>query len=147
VIYSWVVRHLLACLFLATLILPWRWRQNIHPKQWLTFYGLHSGITPKTELFIFTAVRTSNSTSKKIIWGQSLLITVPPPPPERFRRVYDNSVYLLSIGLISNSGKIPESCWSTKQSENNYAVILQDTRSTWYFPLVAFTTPILTCCR
>jgi hypothetical protein len=51
--------------FLAWLILwPWWWRWHVPPKCWLTFNGLHGVISQKTELFITTAVRTSNPTSQ-----------------------------------------------------------------------------------
>jgi hypothetical protein len=34
------------------IILPWRWRQYVHPKLRLTFNELHGAISQKTELFI-----------------------------------------------------------------------------------------------
>jgi hypothetical protein len=40
----------------------WKWRQIVPPKCQLTFSGLHSVTSQKTELFITTAVRTWNST-------------------------------------------------------------------------------------
>jgi hypothetical protein len=44
----------------------WRWRRHIPQKRRLTFNGLHGFISLKTELFITTAVRTSNPT--RIVW-------------------------------------------------------------------------------
>jgi hypothetical protein len=52
----------LSCWFHAWLIRAWRWRQHVHPKVQLTFNGLHGVISQKIELFITTAVRTSNPT-------------------------------------------------------------------------------------
>jgi hypothetical protein len=53
--------HLLSRWFLAWLILrPWRWRRHVLPKRRLTFSGLYGVIYQKIELFIATAVRTSN---------------------------------------------------------------------------------------
>jgi hypothetical protein len=44
------------------IIRPWRWRWHVPPKRPLTFNGLHGVISQKMELFITTAVRTSNPT-------------------------------------------------------------------------------------
>jgi hypothetical protein len=41
---------------------PWRGRRHVPPKRRLTFNGLHGYISQKTEFFITTAVRTSNTT-------------------------------------------------------------------------------------
>jgi hypothetical protein len=44
------------CWFLAWLILqPWRWKQHVPQKHWLSFNGIHGIISQKTELFITTA--------------------------------------------------------------------------------------------
>jgi hypothetical protein len=44
---------LASCWFLAWLILwPWRWRQQVHPKCWLTFNRLLDIISQETELFL-----------------------------------------------------------------------------------------------
>jgi hypothetical protein len=52
-----------SCWFLAWLILrPWRWRRCFPPNHRLTFTGLHGVISHTIELFIATAVRTSNPT-------------------------------------------------------------------------------------
>jgi hypothetical protein len=48
--------------FLAVLILPWRGRRHVPPKRRLTFNGLYGVISQMLELFITTAVRTSNRT-------------------------------------------------------------------------------------
>jgi hypothetical protein len=49
--------------FLAWLILrTWRWRRYVQPKCWLTFNGLHSAVSQKTEFFITAAVRTWSPT-------------------------------------------------------------------------------------
>jgi hypothetical protein len=45
------------------LLRPWRWRRHFPPKCRLTFNWLHGVISQKIELFITTAVRTSNPTS------------------------------------------------------------------------------------
>jgi hypothetical protein len=53
--------HLLSCWFLAWLILQsCRQRQYVPPKCLLTFIRLHGVVSPKTELFITTVVRTVN---------------------------------------------------------------------------------------
>jgi hypothetical protein len=41
---------------------PWRWRRHASPNRRLTFNGLHGVLSQETELFIITAVRTSNPT-------------------------------------------------------------------------------------
>jgi hypothetical protein len=41
---------------------PWRWRRYVPPKRQLTFNGLHGIVSQKIEVFITTAVRTSNPT-------------------------------------------------------------------------------------
>jgi hypothetical protein len=54
-----------SCWFLTWLTLrPWRWRQYVPPKRWLTFIGLHGVISQEIRvvLSIATAVRTSNLT-------------------------------------------------------------------------------------
>jgi hypothetical protein len=54
----------LSAWFLARLIRrQWRWKRRIYPKHRLTFNILHGVTSQKTELFITTAVRTSNPTS------------------------------------------------------------------------------------
>jgi hypothetical protein len=59
--------------FLAWLILrPWWWRWHAPPKRRLTFSGLHGVMTQKTELFIITAVRTSDPTRRYISQGRTL---------------------------------------------------------------------------
>jgi hypothetical protein len=40
-----------SCWFLAWLIWPWKWRQQVPPKHRLTFNRLHSNISQKIELF------------------------------------------------------------------------------------------------
>jgi hypothetical protein len=56
-----ILPRVLLCCFLGWVTLkPWRWRRHIPPKRRLTSNGLHSVISQKTELFIITAVRTSN---------------------------------------------------------------------------------------
>jgi hypothetical protein len=58
---------LLSRWFLAGLILrPWRWRQYVPLKHWLTFNGLHGVISQKIVLFITTAMITSNPTQLHI---------------------------------------------------------------------------------
>jgi hypothetical protein len=53
--------------FLSRLVLrSWRWTRHVPPKRRLNFNGLHDGISKKTELFITTAVRTSNPTMVKL---------------------------------------------------------------------------------
>jgi hypothetical protein len=53
--------QLLSCWFFAWLVLlPWRWRWHVPLKCKLTFNRLHLVISQKIELFITTAVRTSN---------------------------------------------------------------------------------------
>jgi hypothetical protein len=47
--------------YLAPLIRPWRWRRYVPPKRRLTFNRLHGVISQKTELFITTGVRTTNT--------------------------------------------------------------------------------------
>jgi hypothetical protein len=55
--------HLLTRWFHARLILPpSRWRILVPPKRMLTYNGLDSVRSQKIELFITTAVRTSNPT-------------------------------------------------------------------------------------
>jgi hypothetical protein len=52
---------LCSCWFPAWLIVwSWKWRQRVSLKCWLTFSGLHIVISKQIELFITTAVRTSN---------------------------------------------------------------------------------------
>jgi hypothetical protein len=46
-----------------------RWRRHIPPKRRFTLNGLHGVISQKIELFITTAVRTSNSTKLNLVWG------------------------------------------------------------------------------
>jgi hypothetical protein len=41
--------------------------RHVPPKRWLAFNGLHSVISQKIELFITTALRTSNSTISEIV--------------------------------------------------------------------------------
>jgi hypothetical protein len=61
--------YLLSRWFLARLILrPWRWRRHIPPKCRLTFNGLYGIISQKLELFITTAVRTSNPRQIHYLW-------------------------------------------------------------------------------
>jgi hypothetical protein len=43
-------------------IQPWRRRQHVLPKRWLTFTRLHGVISQRTKPFITTALRTSNPT-------------------------------------------------------------------------------------
>jgi hypothetical protein len=53
--------HLILRWFLARLILrPWRWRRHVAPKREITFHGLYAVISQKIEIFMITAVRTSN---------------------------------------------------------------------------------------
>jgi hypothetical protein len=60
--------HLLSRLFVAWLVLrPWRWRRYVPPKRRLTFNVLHGVIYQKIELFITTAVGTSNPTQKLML--------------------------------------------------------------------------------
>jgi hypothetical protein len=48
--------------FLVRLTLrPWRWMGHVPLKCWLTFSGLHHVISKNMEIFIPTAVKTSNS--------------------------------------------------------------------------------------
>jgi hypothetical protein len=55
--------QLLSRWFLAWLIFrSWRRRRHVPPKRRLTFNGLHGVISQKTEPFITTALRTSNTT-------------------------------------------------------------------------------------
>jgi hypothetical protein len=55
------------CWFLVRLIFrPWRCRRHFPSKRRLNFNGLHGVISYKTELFITTAVRTSNPTSIRV---------------------------------------------------------------------------------
>jgi hypothetical protein len=42
---------------------PWRWRRHVPLKRRLAFNGLHCVVPQTTELFITTAVRTSNPNS------------------------------------------------------------------------------------
>jgi hypothetical protein len=57
------VCHQLSLWFLAWFIhRNWRWKHRILSKGKLTFNGLHSIISQKTESFITTATRTSNAT-------------------------------------------------------------------------------------
>jgi hypothetical protein len=44
---------------------PWRWRLHVPPKRRLAFNKLHGVMSQKVELFIATAVRTSNPTNYK----------------------------------------------------------------------------------
>jgi hypothetical protein len=54
--------------FLAWFILRLRrWRRHVPPKHRLTFNGLHGVISQKIELFIITAMKTSNPTYLYII--------------------------------------------------------------------------------
>jgi hypothetical protein len=48
----------------SPVLLPWRCWRHVPPKRLSTFNGLHGVISQKTELFITTAVRTSNPTTK-----------------------------------------------------------------------------------
>jgi hypothetical protein len=53
--------ELLSPCFLNWLIIrSWRWRRNVPPKRWLTLKGLHGVVSQKQELFIITAVRTTD---------------------------------------------------------------------------------------
>jgi hypothetical protein len=52
-----------SCWFLAWFIhRPWRWMGHVPPKRWLTFNRLQAVISQKTEIFIISTVRTSNTT-------------------------------------------------------------------------------------
>jgi hypothetical protein len=51
----------------------WRWRRHVPPKRRLTFNGLHSVISQKVELFITTAVRTSDPLFQCIIYKPNQL--------------------------------------------------------------------------
>jgi hypothetical protein len=60
-----------SCWFIAWLIFrPRRWRRNFPGKRRLTFNGLH-GVISQKELFVTTAVRTSDPT--KIYWLEYLI--------------------------------------------------------------------------
>jgi hypothetical protein len=77
--------HLLSWWFLVWLILgPCRWRRHVPPKRWLTFKGLHGVISQEVELYITTAVRTSNSTN--FLWN-----------------IFHSSKYLLSPAWVMHS--------------------------------------------
>jgi hypothetical protein len=52
---------------------PWRWRRHDPPKRWLTFNRLLCVISQKTELFVTTAVKTSNPTQEYITSQPALL--------------------------------------------------------------------------
>jgi hypothetical protein len=55
--------HLLSCWFLARLTLqPWKWRRHVPLTHRFTITTLHSVISQKTELFMLTAVITSDPT-------------------------------------------------------------------------------------
>jgi hypothetical protein len=54
--YRLHLQDLLSHWYLAWLIRPWRWRQHVPPKRWLTFNGLHSIISHKTLLLMTTTV-------------------------------------------------------------------------------------------
>jgi hypothetical protein len=57
-----------SCWFLACLSLrTWRWRRHVPPKRWSVFNELHVVISQKTEFFITTAVRTSNTASVSVM--------------------------------------------------------------------------------
>jgi hypothetical protein len=47
---------------LGLFFVSWRWRRYVPPKRHLTFNGLHGVMSEETEIFITTAVRTSNPT-------------------------------------------------------------------------------------
>jgi hypothetical protein len=72
--------------FLARLILrPWSWRGYVPPKRRLTFNVLHRVISQEIEIFIATAVRTSNPTLwLKFLWipqaNAGIIYSVRPPP-------------------------------------------------------------------
>jgi hypothetical protein len=64
--------HLLSGWFLAWFILlSWKWRRHVPPKRGLIFKGLHGDISQKIELFVTTAVRTSNHTFNNIFPSKS----------------------------------------------------------------------------
>jgi hypothetical protein len=52
---------------------PWRWRPHASPKRRLIFIDLHEVISQKIEIFITTAVRTSNPTKSNICYSLYLL--------------------------------------------------------------------------
>jgi hypothetical protein len=52
--------------FLAWLIFrPWRWRQHVHPKRWLTFNELHGVMCQKRELFTLLTHFNAYSTTTR----------------------------------------------------------------------------------
>jgi hypothetical protein len=61
--HSFIKSSVFCCWYLVWLILrPSRWRWHVPPKHQFTFNGLYSIISQKIELFITTAMRTSNPT-------------------------------------------------------------------------------------
>jgi hypothetical protein len=60
---------------------PWKRRRQVPPRSRLIFNGLHGVISQKTEFFITTAVRTSNTTTNSmLLWNRAVNYSVEKNP-------------------------------------------------------------------
>jgi hypothetical protein len=66
-ILCWHVESLLSCWYLASLILPCRWKQYVHLKRRLTFNGLHGVISQKIVLFNSVIILKGLQTCKNVV--------------------------------------------------------------------------------
>jgi hypothetical protein len=86
---------LISCLALLS---TWRWRWHARLKSWLTLIELHSIISQKTELFISTAVRTSNPTVDNVTKVNNCINV---PLSQTFRS-YIHKIFLFMAIFITN---------------------------------------------
>jgi hypothetical protein len=87
-----------SCRFLACLIIwHWRWRWHVPPKHQLTLNRLHDVTFHKTELFITTAVRTSNLTFFPLVPHQTKSYPLSIKQRNYWPSMTSNKVYLPSM--------------------------------------------------
>jgi hypothetical protein len=126
-----------SCWFLACLILlSWRWRRRVPQKHRLTFNELHSVISQKIQLFIATALGTSNPTSWQSIWvvflnssrhyrGVSPIrpARLPSKPLSIYQSTYYSTLYNPDTGNVV--------WWPTKQSCYHWVRSKSIVQQTW----------------
>jgi hypothetical protein len=54
----------------AACLKPWRWRQNVSPKRWYLPTSLQGVTIQKTNIDIFTSLRTSGSSNNPPLWSE-----------------------------------------------------------------------------